>query len=461
MGFCLQTSYTVCMLKRLLQNTPETALLLLTLIPLCVVRILPSLHQPLETLGYDFGFYRYATLHPTLTSGSLFTGIRGGYSHILFYFFHALHIPPDSGLVASLYIAAIALGVALFFILRTHSRAAALCCCLLLACSVIQGQAYSMFLWKTVLALPLVLFGLWAVERKKYVTLAGVLFALLLTHRTSLFILLLTICAYSALYMVQRKRWRLLGLSSLVLGLGARLFHSTANQVWHMLFNPSNSSVAEGIFPINPHMVIVLVSIIALAIYGCKTLLKQNRLQIIMLFTGLCAAWILLRLPFFHRIYIYLDLGLLILSSVGLVICWTKLKNNIAKGALIILGVVLFSVNIYTVTQTVPFISKSEMQEISSFSPSEPAPFVLAVSADDAPWLLGYLQNARLAAPGLFEDTHSESDWQKFWLGEEQQTFLSSFPKPLYIYDRSFKLPGPITHCLTKITPNFSTYTCE
>lgn len=449
------------MLKRLLQNTPETALLLLALIPLCVVRILPSLHQQLETLGYDFGFYRYAALHPTLTSGSLLTGIRGGYSHILFYFFHALHIPPDSGLVASLYIATIALGVALFYLLRPHSRVAALCCCLLLACSGIQGQAYSMFLWKTVLALPLVIIGLWAVERKKYVALAGVILALLLTHRTSLFILLLTISAYGALYMVQQKRWRLLGLSALALSLGAGLFHSTANQLWHTLFNPSNSSVTEGIFPIGTYIAVTLVPIIALAAYGYKLLLKQGQLQILLVFTSLCAAWILLRLPFFHRIYIYLDLGLLLLSSVGLVACWTKLKNNTIKGAFIILGVTLFSINIYTVTQTGPLILKSELQEMSSFSPPEPAPFVLAVSADDGPWLLGYLHGARLAAPGLFEDTHTEDAWQQFWAGQDPQTFLNSFPKPLYVYDRSYKLLDSTTHCLTKISNNFSKFACK
>lgn len=449
------------MFKRLLQSMPETALLLLALVPLCIVRMLPSLHQPLQTLGYDFGFYRYAALHPVPTGGSFFTGIYGGYSHILFLLFHALHIQPDTGLVASIYIAAIALGVILFYYLRTYSRAVALCSCLLLACSVIQSQAYSMFLWKTMLALPLVLGGLWALERKRYAVLACVVLALFVTHRTSLFVLLLSIAAYGAFYLIQHRHRKLLGWSALVFGLGIGLFHTTANQLWHKLFNPSNGSVAEGIFPISPSIILELVLVAALAVYGCKTLRKQKKLQTVVLFTGICATWILLRLPFFHRVYIYLDLGLLILGSVGLVACWAQLANKPLKGALIALGVALFSLNTYTITQSAPLISSTEIQEITSFNTPETAPFVLAVSADDGPWLLGYLRGARLAAPGLFEDTHPEAAWQQFWLGKEQQAFLSSFPTPLYIYDRSFTITGPITHCLTKMSNNFSKFMCK
>lgn len=449
------------MLKRLLQNTSETALLLLALIPLCVVRILPSLHQPLETLGYDFGFYRYAALHPTLTSGSLFTGIRGGYSHILFSLFHALHIPPDIGLVASAYIAALALGVTVFYLLLPHSRAAALCGCLLLACSGIQGQAYSMFLWKTILALPLVICGLWAVQKKQYLTLVGVLFALILTHRTSLFILLLTIGTYGILYVMQHKRWKLLWLLVFAIGSFVGLFHSFVNHAWQTLFTPSNSSVAEGIFPIGTNSILTLAPIIALAIYGAKTFFKQKPLHIMLVFTVLCAAWIVLRLPFFYRIYIYLDLGLLLLGSIGIATLWTQFKNVACKRALIALSIALFALNIRSTSQTTPLISGAEIKEISSFSTPNTVPFVLGVSADDAPWLLAYLTNSRLAAPGLFEDIHSESQWQQFWFGSEQQAFLSSFPTPLYVYDRSFRLTGPITHCLTRVSNYFSKFTCK
>lgn len=461
MGFCPQTSYTVCMLQRLFKTIPETTLLLLALIPLCVVRVLPSLHQQLGTLGYDYGFYRYAAAHADFTGNLALTGVHGGYAHILLSLFHTAHIPPDAGLTASLYVAAVILGIAVFYVLQTHSRTAAVCGCLLLASSIIQSQVYTMFLWKTVLALPLLVVGLWALQTKKYVILTGTVLALLITHRTSVILLLLTIGAWEIFRVCKNKNWRLFGLYVLGFGCVVGLYHSALHQFWHTLFNPSNANVAEGIFPIGNGAIFTLAIFILLACLGSKALIKQKQLGTVILFTGLCGVWVLLHLPFFHRVYIYFDLGLLILGGTGLATFWHSLRHAALKGLAGILAAALLFSNMYFAVNSSSLIAGKEIQEIGSFSPSEPAPFVLAVSADDAPWLLGYLQHARLAAPGLFEDIRSESAWQKFWYGEERHIFLSGYPKPLYLYDRSFKLSGPITQCLTKVSPNFSKFTCE
>lgn len=446
------------MLTRWLHNLSETAVLLLVLIPLCIVRALSTPH----TLGYDYGFYRYAALHPTVTPDALLTGIHGGYANILLAILHALHVPVDIGLTAYLYLAALLLGVALFYCLRPHSRVAAVFGCLLLACSIIQSEAYNMFLWKTVLALPLLLVGLLALQKEKYGLLGGVVFALLFTHRTTLIVLLLVIGLYAIIRAITANRRGLLLCGVLGLGLLTHIFYNSLKTFWQTAFGSVNADVLVGIFFHNKNIFAALLPITLLTLYGCVKLIKYKGVPTTsLLLASVSLGWILIRLPFFHRFYIYLDLGLLLLGAVSLATIWQNHKGFWLRTAVLAGLSVLFLQNIQHVQNTPPLISQNEIQEISSFATPQPAPFVLATSAEDAPWLLGYLQGSRLAAPGLFEDTHSETAWQQFWLGIAQQQFLSSFPQPLYLYDRSFKLPGRINDCLRRVSENFSKFTCN
>ncbi len=102
-----------------------------------------------------------------------------------------------------------------------------------------------------------------------------------------------------------------------------------------------------------------------------------------------------------------------------------------------------------------PYISATEIAEIKTFNP--PPGFILAISADDAPWLDAYAQNQRLGAPGLLEDPHTYQEWLSFWQGQNQRQFIAHYPRPLYFYQRSWHLPNlDVGKCLMPLTQNFS-----
>ncbi|MBL8031710.1 MAG: hypothetical protein JNK33_05310, partial [Candidatus Doudnabacteria bacterium] len=301
------------MFTRWFHNLSKNAALLLALTPLCLLRAssMPSV------LGYDYGFYRYAALHPSLSLNAIFTGVQGGYANILFPLLHALHVPVDVGLIACLYLAAIALGATLCYILLPYSKTAAICGVLLLACSTIQSETYNMFLWKTVLALPLLLMGLLGLEKKKYILLGGALLALILTHRTTLIVLLLAVGLHIFIRLITTRRWHYVLYVGLGLGLLALTLGDSLGAWWHIVFSSANGDVVAGIFFHNQNVLVALLPISLLALYGLSTMVKQKSTPAtLLLFVGISLGWIFLRLPFYHRFYIYLDLGLLLLGAI-------------------------------------------------------------------------------------------------------------------------------------------------
>lgn len=434
-------------------------LLLISLLPLCISRLLFSLFSPINTYGYDYGFYRYAVIHAASISWSSFlSGTFGGYNNPLFFVFHVLHIPVDAGLMGSIFLAAILLGVAIFFHLKKYSLTGATLGVLITAVSIAQSEAYSMFLWKTVLALPLFVWALTALRDKQYKTLAIATALLLIIHRTSALVFIITAASYLLWTAMAKKNWRQ---TAIVCGgfaiLAVCLYHPLT-VVWYNIAH--NPSVQEGIFLFGENLWLIVLPTVMVSALGLYLAYKHKVQTPAVALFFISLLWIIFKLPFYHRIILYLDISTVLLSAYSLSVLWRTYgpKIKLAYPATIIVILFLGYRGTMFVVHKAPLINPKDLEEIQNFHPTGPAPFVAATSSSDAPWLLGYLSGARLAAPGLFEDRHTEAQWNEFWSGSNQQPFLSTFPRPLYLYTRSFPIDSP---CLKPISPNFSQYTCE
>lgn len=437
----------------------QILILLSALILVIIVRLSLTLKFPLANYGYDYGFYLYALKTTALSVKGLLVGAYGGYGTLLWPALKLLPIPSAAALSASFFVVQILLGLSFFWFYRNKNTVAALWAVVLFALSIPQNEAYSLFLFKTALALIFLLLAFKFLIDRRY-WLFGICSALLLiSHRTTAIFYLLTLAAYGAYEMIRQRRWRWLAA-----GFAAAVI---AGIVGYILFRDSlavflrypNQYVVQGIFLPNLNFWTIDWMYILLAIPGVWLYIKHKRNPIILIFLLITALWSLFKLPFYYRVLQYIDLGLILFGAYALANLSKKRALQIILGLLVIVvagwQVIRFN------TQKYPLIDTADTQEISNFNRQHPGSFVLAVSANDAPWLLGYAEATRLGAPGLFEDNHTYDQWIAFWSGQNQQEFLNEFPKPLYLYQRSFVVNGPITSCLQQISNNFYFYSCQ
>lgn len=168
--------------------------------------------------------------------------------------------------------------------------------------------------------------------------------------------------------------------------------------------------------------------------------------------------WVILKLPFHNRILLYVDLSMIYFAAYFLASVFSAKKyyRLVAISLLCLAAIFGLKYNF----ELDPLISVGQIKEIREFTGQLDYGFVLAVDSNDAPWLLGFSQNVRLGAPGLFENFHSYEEWQKFWDGSGQQEFLSVYPRPLYVYERSDSVEGDGKICLSQVSQNFYQYIC-
>lgn len=442
--------------KKQKSNQTHFAYIFLSLAFLMVMRLLPLLKAPLSFYGYDFGFYWHAAQNAQRLTASDFAAILwGGFNSPLFFLGRLLHVPPAFSTVGIFFLSALFLGLCMYFWLKNQGGLSGVFACLLVALSPIQAESYRMFLWKNALALPFLVLGFKFLAEKKWRPFILCTLIILITHRTTAIIYLLTTSLYLIWTVAKNKKWKLLaalGLTgSLLLIIGYYAFDFKS--VVLSLIQNSNFYVRTGLFFENQNFLALFWPVLLLAAAGFVAYVfhKQNVLPVI--FALVCALWFILHLPFYRRILIYLDLSIIFFAAYFL----GRINYNAKKMKLAAVMVIIFLSASATqfILSRQPLISKQEVAEIKNFRRTPG--LVLTVSADDAPWLLAFTDRSqRLGAPGLLEDPHTYQEWTDFWQSRNQRQFISLYPRPLYFFQRSYRLPyAGIAPCLTRLSTNF------
>jgi hypothetical protein len=304
------------------------------------------------------------------------------------------------------------------------------------------------------MALPFLILSFKFLEEKNYRLLAVSSLVILFLHRTTAIIYFLALGIYAAIYLARQRKYKLLGtlsLSASLLALAGYHFLNLQPLLAGFLAN-KNTYVTNGLFMENAGLLGLWWPVIVLALPGIFLYFKNRQHLMLPIFTALLLGWIAFKLPFYRRTLLYLDLCLIayaayFLSSLN----YSKRSAQFALAA--IFAALLYYSAGFALTQR-PLIASAEIAEIKNFRQSPG--FILTTTANDAPWLAGFAQDQRVGAPGLMEDPHTFEDWQKFWSGDIVRHFLSAYPRPLYLYQRSYQLPPNTTVCLVPLSANFS-----
>lgn len=437
-------------------------------------RFLAVGQAPWLSRGYDFGFYLFELRHPA--GGSWFfslAGLSGSYTSPLFLLNRLLNLQPTTYLLALTIGCGLAMMAVWFYYFR-ENRQAAIIAALLTAVSTAYQEASYLALFKTLVALPIVVLGLGFLKNKRWRWFAVTSVLLIALHRTSAIFFLLAAAAYLVYFQILTKKFKILLLE--ILGGGAAAFFAWhyfyGQEIINKIFTAHNPYAREGIFLGAYGLWGVLWPFWVLAIIGAFFYIKNKQHPMPVILAAITVVWIIFQLPFYRRAVIYLDLACTIfiayVLSVPLLASYrTVLERRINRGNLIkyiFAMIIIACLGFYTfryLSHEPPLVTAAQVNEIKNFQTKNPGDFVLAVDANDAPWLLGFLRDSRLAGPGLFEDRSTYQEWNGFWTGKNQTQFLWRYPRPLYIYQNRYIIPGPIADCFVPISERFSEYVCK
>ncbi len=430
---------------------------LLALLTIVTARLIQITIQPPSLTGYDYGFYRFSTMHPNPASLKHFmTGVFGGFDHIILALIGQLGYV-DLFLVGSITLWSILTGWLMYLVCKPYGKKSAIYALVLLTFSLAQSQVITSFLWKTAIGLPLLLIFIFSIQKKNYfLTVASVL-GLIISHTTSLLITTLVTLHY-CLKLVFKKNVITLFIVVILTVLGIVLVYLNQDLVNSLLHFP-NPAAYQGIFLDPWYYLQRQWPIIISAIFGLIIFYRKNYSSSFSTLLIISFLWICCFMPFNQRVVLYFDLAAIFFASFALTQIPKKYYLNILIPGIII----LYSVGAWwlQINSNPPLITEAEIIEIENFKPQTSGGFLLAIDANDAPWLLGYANNLRLGAPGLFEDKHNQEAWEKFWDNQNPIEFLNTFPQPLFIYSRSSIIPETAYPCLSQLSQNIWEYDCN
>jgi hypothetical protein len=407
-------------------------------------------------LGYDTGLYRRYLLEP-------FTGIPHmavpGLDHTVIIpriwldLFRVSGLSTDTVLYGS-YIAACAFCLAgFFFLVRSRSTTAvAQLAVLFVLLAPVYYLGYWFFLYKNILALGLLFWLLYGMERKQYTLVLLLAVLIPITHQsTTVFVgVLFAALALRNWYQGDRtaaKRYAFLWGVLTVMYL-----------VYHPNVAAKISAPPTAVFlPLQEFVILTcpLFLVLLLRIRAVFDVVKTETVLTTAL--GLLGIWMVGDLPYADRMgfFAIFFIGALVARVIPVV---SRLRMWV------LLFLCAYGIyGVYYMTQRQPHfdrVTELHLQTLVSVPPGASVvtpPYV-------ATWVQGYT-TAAVYAPGLFKDAASPMDWEYYWSHESaayDEAFLGSFPQPLYLFvpkhDQNRFLPE--AKCIEQLDDFLFRYTC-
>ncbi|MFA5876743.1 MAG: hypothetical protein WC880_00050 [Candidatus Paceibacterota bacterium] len=417
-------------------------------------------------LGYDTGFYRRYLIEPITSFPNAPVPGLGDDAFIVRVFLDILrflHLPTDLILYGSYLVFWALVPVLLFFFLKPYlQKHGAFIAGLLLVGSSVAYNGYWYFLLKNALALDFMLLAFIAIERRWFTTWLLLDIAIVLTHKTSAIIYILTLIA---LFIFSRGRRKEYALHIIVAG---ALFALINAPTVHELSVALPSAV---FLDWQTYLWLSLPFILAIAVAG-KVFLKYKIPSTLLALAGVSLLFPLFRLPFYERVFIFLDITLAGLAGYGIHTTLSSVKSAWSTKQVFMpfiflaLFVGLFLGNLWNqVMSTPPLISNEQILRIEEIAKVIPTEATILTTSDEAPWFEGWT-NAHIAAPGMLNDNHNLEAWTRLWTGtstEEQIEFLDDFQKPLYIstFYAIEDIIGKTPECVHEVSEHLWFVACE
>lgn len=406
------------------------------------VALSPFLAGHPAPLGYDTGIYssEFQIAFDRLPDFNV--GVHPG----IFFFGDALHLLGANAafMMREVYILLyLLLGFTIYAVTKTlWNRNAAIVAFLIFALSSVQFAAYTFVLYKNILGLSLLLLSLLLIQKRSWLLLpVGIFLAIL--QPTHFVIFGLTLIVFWLLNFRNRKDCIFfLSIGSIVLLLSIMVLmknQGILSTAWEVLLKKDRLS--NGSFMEVADAVKDMLLYIPFAIYGGLALLKSKKGSAFLIASLAVFLLVFLRMFFYRRYLIELDLFLIIFAGIGVTSILPKiLHDTFLKSSIGIMVFLLLGSQILTITNYLPQISHAELNRIRTLCTTiESDALIMATHNLYSPWLRGFSCH-NVYAPGLFEANQwDEPTWQIFWNGSKEQREMlmnTSFTagQTLYVY---------------------------
>lgn len=464
-------------------NIPNYLLIIPILIFL-ISRFLPFyLHGP-HPLGYDTGFYNYHIEKErtivlekgffNFASFSNLAEVESWGERIIIRLLIALGFS-NWMILYLFYILAGALAGFLVYILSRlyFGKMAAFFSALIYSISLTQFMAYWEMFWKNAVGLSLMLLVFYLVEQKKlknYI-ISFILAALIfITHKTTAFILFTSLLIY---FLIKEKKYRIhLVILLFITAIPAIwLNRNLIIYLWEQISSGFKAhydffSVREGIFIDWPDFFKYSFFYLPFGVLTALQLLfkKKNNAVLILFFVSFL--FILIKFIFYRRLFIFLDISLIVLSGFSLYRLAAKLFSTFSRRLTIAFTVVLFFalsfIFFLNVAKQKPLLGREEIKEIENMKEVMPQAKIFTYDSYYTPWLYGF-SGHKIIAPGWGDLKWDLEKWEIFWKAgsEEKKKMLSEFGQPILVYAQDNFFSVEKDPCFKGVKNNFYLFNCE
>jgi hypothetical protein len=346
------------------------------------------------------------------------------------------------------YILAGALAGFLIYLLAKlyFGKTAALFSALIYSFSFTQYLAYWGMFWKNAVGLSLMLLVFYLVEKKKgsyYIFSFFIISFIFITHKTSAFLLFITLLVY---FLFQKNKYKILFIILLAI-LALPAIWLNKNLIIYLLEQAVSGfrahydffSVREGIFL--DWAEFLKYSFFYLP-FGVLTVIqltssKKNNVILILFFISLLL--ITIRFIFYQRLFIFFDISLIILAGFSLAKLAEKIIGKVPSGYSKIFFVaslfILLPVFFLKAAEQKPLIDKKEMKAILEVRNIMPDTKIFTYDSYYTPWLYGF-SGHKIIAPGWGDLKWNSEKWEIFWEAglEEKKKMFSEFGQPILVY---------------------------
>lgn len=397
-------------------------MLILILVGFILLRLLPYFFWQVPT-GYDAGIYLYLfKIFPQIPQWQ-----KSGFSPGLFWLnwpLTKLGIPPESLLIPLQIAAELFLFGCLYWVVKKLiDKKTALLAVFLLTISAIQFRAFWYFYVKNVFALGLMILALYFLSQKKLVK--TLLFSLLtaIFHLPTFLMLVLTMVLSDL---------KIAGLTILLGGLAYLTNFQLAIKPYLLPLLTISKGSSGSFYSLTISWLLTLLYL-PLAIYGLK---KKSNLRPFLAGLIVCFVWVVMRLFFYNRFFITLNIFLIFWAAIGLKQLMEKYRQHLDLFQFYFAaGIIFIAAFIFKTGQ--PLINKQLFKEIKQFKAEENAS-LLTTGKADAAWLMGWTDYPVIAWGYGGEDKYwDHQQWQKIFdpvAVEEKIKLFKLLPQPVYVF---------------------------
>lgn len=397
-----------------------------------VLRILPNIFYQVP-LGYDAGIYLYLfKIFPQIPQWQ-----KLGFSPGLFYLtwpLTKLGIAPESLLIPLQIAAEVFLFGCLYWVVKKLiDKKTALLAVFLLTISAIQFRAFWYFYVKNIFALGLMILALYFLAQKKLVKTLAFSFLVAIFHLPTFLMLFLIVLLSN------------LKIAGLVILLGGLTYLTSFQQAIKPFLQPllTISKGSSGSFYSLTISWLLTLLYLPLAIYGLSCF-KKNKANLKPFLAGaiVTLVWVMMRLFFYNRFFITLNIFLIFWAAIGLKQLMEKYRQHLDLFQFYFAsGIIFIAAFIFKTGQ--PLINKQLFKEIKAFKAEENAS-LLTTGKADAAWLMGWTDYPVISwGYGGNDKYWDREQWQRIFdpvKVEEKIQLFKLLPEPIYVFLNETKL---------------------